>query len=239
MGMITELELVQQVVVGGEKIKVHKWSLNNVHLHQFLHTLSRAQLGLIETDANNASSFVNAEASAMLQSAWTQAKFEWDLAKRWRGLEQANLEKTFNVLAITDNECMRIPNTKVQRVCYAIATILHKVVYCDSAKMQYAISDANIRVIERQMAYVDAVISAYMGTGVEKDDGSADVGMDVPDYAFVGTVKPPLNLHQVTVSEPSPSAPDIPAMDAPDTASTVPSPGSSTDPVAATARRGA
>lgn len=237
MAMITELDLVPQVVIGGEKIKVHKWTLNNVHLHQFLHTLSKAQIGLLETDANNASSFVNAEASQMLASAWAQAKFEWSLAKQWRGLEQANLAKTFAVLAITDNECLRIPNTKIQRVCYAIATIIDKGAYCDSAKMQYAISDANIRVIERQMAYLDAVIAAYMGTGLEKDDGSSDTGMDVPDYAFVGTVKPPLNLHQATVSEPSPAAPDVPAPDAPDTASTVPSPGSSTEPSFATAQR--
>ena len=41
MGMTTNLELQQQVVIGGERIAVHKWQLANQHLQQVAHVASR------------------------------------------------------------------------------------------------------------------------------------------------------------------------------------------------------
>jgi len=230
MGMVTELDLLPQVVVGGEKIQVHKWTLNNEHLHQYLHTLANLQLGMIEADSGNVTSFVTQQDSEMVQAAWKQSQFEWATAKKWRGLEAAAMEKTYAVLAVTSNEALRVQNVKVRRVVQALATLIHKVAYCDSAKAQYGISDRDVRTIESQQAYVQEIILAYLGDGTARQDGGANTGMEVPQYAHVGTVKPPLNLWQAVTAEPSPAAPDVPAPDFPDTPSTVPAPNSQTVP---------
>ncbi len=233
MSMITELDLVANVVKGGEKIKVIKYTLNNAHIHQVCEVASRLQIGLLECDSNNTSGLLTAEDAQTVLKAWAQVKFEWETAKKFQGLGAAAIEKTYTFLAITSNEIMRTVNVKCRRIVQALETFLVKMAYCQSARAQYGLSKDDVAKTEKHIAYIEYLIAAYVGTGVEKDDGSADTGMEVADYPYVGTLVPPLNLHEVQTAEPSPAAPDVPAPDAPDTPSTVPSPGTDTSPAAA------
>lgn len=226
MSMVTNLKLQDQVVLGGEEIAVFKWTVNNVHLHQVASVVSRLQLAMIESDSNNTTGQMIPHDAKSFSDEWARVKAEWARALKWRHLAPAAQEKVLSVLCATDNEILRTVNEKCQRVCYALQTLLHKMVYCDSAKLQYGIGPSDEMKLGEQMAYVEDVLVDYVGGGTD----FSDVGRNVPAFEHLGVVVPPVNLHESQVQEPSPAAPNIPSKDAPDTPSTVPAPGSNTRP---------
>lgn len=227
MSMITELELQTQIVLGGEKIAVFKWTLSNVHLHQFACVLSRLQMAAVECDSNNTSGQMIPHDAEGLYSEWQRAKKEYARGVKWSHLAPASQEKILSVLAITSNEELRTVNVKVRRLVSAISVLIHKSVYCDSAKLQFGIGPIDQRKLQEQLDYTEEVLMDYVGDGVGSD-GKYNTGMDVSAFEHLGVVIPPINLHESQVQEPSPSAPSVPAPDSPDTPSTVPAPGSST-----------
>jgi hypothetical protein len=223
MGMVTELSLQEQVIIGGEKIAVHKWQLNNQHLQQFCAVISRLQMAILEMDSNNtAGQMIVADSEAMNQD-WSRAKLEWDLAKKYRHLAPAAQEKLLTVLAITDNEQLRTVNVKCRRVISALSTLMQKVLFSDSAKLQYGIGDRDIARFEEHMTYVQELLGIYIGDGTVGNGG-----IEVPAHEHLGMVVPPINMHEAQIREPSPSALLIPGKDVPDTPSSVPVSGSNT-----------
>ena len=125
-------------------------------------------------------------------------------------------EKTLYDLHITDAEGLRVNNARLKRVVDAMATLVYKMHFSDSGKMQYGLSDRDIGKFDSQITYVEEVLSHYIGSGK-----AGDLGREVPAFEYVGTVIPPLNMQEATVSEPSPAAPTSPNADAPDTPSTL------------------
>lgn len=225
MAMITNLKLQEQVVLGGEEIAVFKWTMANTHLHQVANVISRLQMAMIESDSNNTTGqMVQHDAEGFYQE-WLRVKAEWARALKWRHLAPAPQEKILSVLCVTDNEQLRTVNVKCRRVVQALASLIHKICYCDSAKLQYGIGATDEKKLDEHMTYVEEVLVDYVGTGAE-----GDLGRPVAPFEHLGVVVPPINLHEAQVQEPSPAAPVIPAKDSPDTASTVPAPGSNTQP---------
>ena len=223
MGMITELSLQEQVVIGGEKIAVHKWQLNNQHLQQFCYVVSRLQMAILEMDSNNSTGQMVVADSEAINSDWTRAKLEWDLAKKYRNLAPAAQEKLLTVLAITDNEQLRTGNVKCRRVITALSTLMQKILFSDSAKLQYGIGDRDITRFEEHMLYVEELLLTYVGNGTE-----LNVGISIPAHEHLGVVIPPINMHEAQIGEPSPGSVGTPSKDYPDTPSTVPASGNST-----------
>ncbi len=223
MGMITELSLQEQVVIGGEKIAVHKWQLNNQHLQQFCYVVSRLQMAILEMDSNNSTGQMVVADSEAINSDWTRAKLEWDLAKKYRNLAPAAQEKLLTVLAITDNEQLRTGNVKCRRVITALSTLMQKILFSDSAKLQYGIGDRDITRFEEHMLYVEELLLTYVGNGTE-----LNTGISIPAHEHLGVVIPPINMHEAQISEPSPGSVGTPSKDYPDTPSTVPPSGNST-----------
>lgn len=223
MSMITELELQKQVVLGGEKMAVFKWTVSNVHLQQTAAVISRLQLAMIECDSNNTTGQMIPYDAESFKAEWDRVKAEWTRSLKWRHLAPAPQEKILSVLCVTDNEQLRTVNVKCRRVVMALASLLHKLVYCDSSKLQYGIGVSDEKKLGEHMDYVEEVFLDYVGDGV-----SGNVGRDVAAFEHLGVVVPPINLHEAQVQEPSAAAPEVPAPDAPDTPSTVPAPGSST-----------
>ena len=227
--MITNLKLQEQVVLGGEEIAVHKWTVSNTHLQQVAAVASRLQLALIESDSNNTTGQMIPADAEGFYAEWLRVKAEWARALKWRHLAPAPQEKILSVLCVTDNEQLRTVNVKCRRVVMAVASFLHKLVYCDSSKLQFGIGSLDEKKLSEHMDYVEEVLIDYVGTGAGKD-GGFDLGRAVAAFEFLGVVVPPINLHEAQVQEPSPAAPVIPAKDAPDTPSTVPAPGTNTQP---------
>jgi hypothetical protein len=224
MGMITELSLQEQVIIGGEKIAVHKWQLNNQHLQQFCAVISRLQMAILEMDSNNSTGQMIVADSEAINQDWLRAKLEWDLAKKYRHLAPAAQEKMLTVLAITDNEQLRTVNVKCRRVITALSTLMQKVLFSDSSKLQYGIGDRDISRFEEHMGYVQELLLTYVGDGTP-----ANSGLEVPAHEHLGMVVPPINLHEAQIREPSPNSVLIPGKDVADTPSTVPASGSSTN----------
>lgn len=229
MGMKTELDMQAQVVIGGEKIAVHKWQLANQHLQQFAHVLSRLQMAILEMDSNNTTGQMIYADSEAINSDLKRAEIEWAFTKKYRNLEPAAQEKVLTVLVITDNEQLRTVNVKCRRVVNAISTMLQKIVFSDSAKLQYGVGDRDIRKFETHWTYIKDVVLTYIGSG-ELDGEKANVGIDVAAHEHLGNVVPPINLHEAQVYEPSPDAPLVPSPDVQDRDSTIPAPGSNTQP---------
>lgn len=229
MAVITNLDMQKQKVLGGESIAVHKWTLSNVHFHQLGCALSRLQMAVLECDSNNSTGQMIPHDAEGIFAEWKRAKLEWQRALKWRHLAPAAQEKVLSILAVTDNEALRTVNVKCRRLVDAVATLIHKLVYSDSAKLQYGVGPADERKVTEQMAYVEEILIDYVGTG-ELKDGKWDTGMEVAAFEHLGVVVPPINLHEAQVQEASPAAPDTPSPDAPDTPSTVPVPGSDTQP---------
>ena len=225
MSMITNLTLQQQVVLGGESIAVFKWTVANTHLQQVAAVLSRLQMAMIESDSNNTTGqMITSDAESFFQE-WSRSQAEWTRSLKWRHLAPAPQEKILSVLCITDNEQLRTVNVKCRRVVMALASLLHKIVFCDSAKLQYGIGTTDEKKLTEHMEYVQEVLLDYVGNG-EK----GNVGRDVAPFEHLGVVVPPINLHEAQIQEPSPAAPSVPSGDAPDTPSTIPAPGSNTVP---------
>jgi hypothetical protein len=223
MGMVTELQLQEQVVIGGERIAVHKWQLNNQHLQQVCAVISRLQMAILEMDSNNSTGqMIGTDAEAINQD-WARAKLEWDIAKKYRNLAPAAQEKLLAVLAITDNEQLRTVNVKCRRVITALSTLMQKILFSDSAKLQYGLGDRDIKRFEEHMLYVEELLKTYIGDGTE-----SNTGISIPAHEHLGVVVPPINMHEAQVSEPSPGFRGTPGQDAADTPSTIPPSGANT-----------
>lgn len=223
MSMVTNLKLQDKVIIGGEEIAVHKYVLSNAHLFQLAELVSRLQMAILEMDSNNSTGGMVLDDSEAVNLDWSRFKIEWELAKKYRHLPPNAQEKLFAVLAITDNEQLRTVNVRCRRVVHALSTLLTRMFFCDSAKLQYGLSDADIKKVELQMGYCDELIKLYVGEGTQDS-----MGLEVAAHEHLGNVVPPINMHEATVAEPSPGGHVGPSSDAPDTPSTIPAPGSST-----------
>lgn len=223
MSMVTELALQDKVVVGGEKIAVFKYTVANAHFFQLCELASRLQMAMLEMDSNNSTGGMVLADNESINLDWQRFKLEWDLAKKYRHLPPNATEKVFSVLAITDNEQLRTVNIRCRRVVHALSTLLSRMLWADSSKLQYGISDIDIKRIEQQMAYVGELIAIYIGEGTPEK-----MGLEIAAHEGLGNLVPPINMHEATVNEPSPASFDSPQSDAPDTASTIPAPGQST-----------
>lgn len=222
MAIITELSLVDKAVRGGEKIQVHVFSTLNKHIHQLTELLCRLEMSMLEMDMNNSvSGNVLTDAEAITLD-WARFKKEWDRAVKYRDLAPAALETEVKVLKITRNEMLRIPNVRIRRVVEAIDTLIEKLLFSDSAKMQYAFTDLFIKKVAAHMGYVEEILTEYIGDGVKSR------GIDIAAHESLGELVPPLNMHESISSETSPAGPVVPQADAPDLASTIPAPGSDT-----------
>lgn len=219
MAVVTELSLVDKATRGGEKIQVHVFTTLNRHIHQLSELLCRLELSMLEMDTNNSvSGNVQTDAEA-INLDWARFKKEWDRAVKYRDLAPAALETEVKILKITRNEVLRIPNVRIRRIVEAIDTLVEKLLFSDSAKMQYAFTDLFIRKVQAHMDYVEEIIVDYVG------DGYKSRGVDIAAHENLGELVPPLNLQESIVSETSPSGPQTPQSDAPDYESTVPAPG--------------
>lgn len=223
MAIVTELQLVDKATRGGEKIQVHVFSTLNRHIHQLSELLSRQQLAMMEMDTNNSVSGNVQTDSEAINLDWVRFKKEWDRAVKFRDLSPAALETEVKVLKATRNEILRIPNVRIRRIVEALDTLIEKLLFSDSAKMQYAFTDLFIKKVAAHMVYVEEIILDYVGDGSDKTRG-----LDIAAHENLGEVVPPINLQESVISETSPAGPTVPQGDVPDVPSTVPAPGQST-----------
>jgi hypothetical protein len=219
--MKTELEIVPQVTVPGERIQVQQFSISNVHLHQVTLTLSRLMNAILEMDMSNSGSGVSRAEAYAIQSDWKRVNVEWERALKHRGLPPTGgIENTFNVLLVTQNQMLSMVNVRGQRVVQALRNLAERLLACDSAKQEYDVQLTDESAINEHIAYCTEVLGDYVG--VVTGEGF-NRGLEIPAHTHLGTVIPPESMGEATSFEPSPEAhSSVPVGDFADVPSKVP-----------------
>jgi hypothetical protein len=221
--MKTELEIVQDVVAPGNKVKVVNRPFRNYLLHQIAVPAAQMILGIIESDSANSSSQNSPRETRNLWNAFSLIELERANGQAFRDAPHAVHELEHVLLTPHANEIMTIGNIKCQRLAYQLNNFIQVIAGLDSNKMQTHISDADFEAIDELIAQMKKVMTDYWGTGV-KEGETFDNGLVAPEYAY-GQVIPDFDRNAVLVHEPSSSmaAPAIP--DVPDAPSIAPNPG--------------
>lgn len=221
--MRTEIEIVEQAVNPGRKIKCVSYEVRNYLVHQVAHQVSLLMLGFMESDSGNSKGQSSARETRSLWKGWALVKAEWERLKKHRDAPWAKHEYQFSILIPHVNEIMSTSNIKCQRVCWQLQQLARLLAGLDSAAMQSWVGPAEIREIEEVIVQSEEVLQEYWGTGAS-DKGAFDTGLEMPEYK-VGTLVPDLDRNSATVWEPSTEAPVAPYKDAADLPSLAPEPG--------------
>lgn len=219
--MKTEIEIVPQVTVPGVKIQAQQFALYNVHLHQFLLTLSRLMNGVQEMDFANSGAGMSRSEATVIWADWSRAKAEWQRALKFRDMPvTGGLETQYSVLLQTQNQMLSAVNVRAQRLLQALRNLAERVLSSDSAKQEFDIQTPDEAAIAYHISYCDEIVGDYVGTVSSE---GFDRGLTIPAHTELGTVVPPESMAEATTFEPSPTAPSaMPVGDVADTPSSVP-----------------
>jgi len=202
--MKTELQIVPQTTVPGEKIQVQDFELSNVHLHQVGLTLSRTMNAILEMDMANSGAGMSQSEAAAIQSDWTRVNAEWARALEFRGLHPTGgIEATYHLLLLTQNQMLSMVNVRGQRTVQALRNLAERLLSCDSAKQEYDIQATDEKAIQYHIDYCTRVLADYVGTVT---DATFTRGLEIPAHTFLGTVVPPESMGESSSFEPSAEA---------------------------------
>lgn len=222
--MKTELQIVEQPVVPGQKIQVTKLSVRNYLVHQVCEPLVQMLLGLVEADSSNSAGQASAREVRNLWKGWGLVKLEWNQAKQFRDAPHAVHEEEFYLLMPTMNEVLTVSNVKSKRLAQQLHHLVRVLIGTDSAKMQTWIGPGDIESVELLLSQAETVLTTYFGTGAGDAGKGFDTGVQAPEYAF-GQLIPDIDLDEGTMHEPGSLRPQAPVADVADTESIAPKPG--------------
>lgn len=223
--MKTELELVQQVVNPGRKIKVVSYPTRNYLLHQTCEPIVQLALGLIESDSANSMAQNSALETRNFWMGWNLVKVEWAQAKEFRDAPHAVHEMQYDILVPHVNEVMSISNVKCKRVVQQLVHLVRCIVGLDSGRMQTFVGGLDIEKVELLLVQAEKVLLTYFGTGLGDSSKGFDTGLSAPEYAY-GQLIPDIDRNAGSVWEPSSEHPVAPVADVADLESLAPAPGS-------------
>lgn len=211
--MITELNKVDPLVVGGQKIDVVEHKLENYRLHQVLEQLTRLMLFLLECDSNNTASKARPRDVRKIIAQWKIAKDELEFSMKHNDLPNGVYEYGFSILLPDQKEIQRIRNVKTKRVLSEIFNTCRVMLRVDSAKTQSYIANEDYLDIMECFTTVDDCILRWMGTGAD----AVNTGLEAPAFEELGVLVPDADLDWATMNEPSVITPPP---ELPDTADT-------------------
>ena len=116
-------------------------------------------------------------------------------------------------LVPTPKELQLIVNKKSKRVIFELLQLIEVIVSVDSASQQTTIGSDSIQKIEEQMQVAEDAMNHYWGKGVSIDD----TGVNMPDFAWLGTPIPPIESKAGARAEPSAARPHTGRPDVADT----------------------
>lgn len=221
--MKTELEIEDQVINPGHKIKVHSYQVRNYLLHQVCEPISQLMIGLIESDTANSAAQNSARETRNFWKGWDLVKLEFEQAKAFRDSPKPIHEYSYDILVPTRNEVMTIGNVKVKRVVQQLSHLISVLVGLDSSNMQTWVGDNEASEVGELLAQCEKVIMTYFGTGAPKENGF-ETGVEAPRYAY-GQLVPDVDRNSTAIYEPSSAQPAPYKADAADLPSVAPSAG--------------
>lgn len=211
--MISELVTVDPVVIGGRKINVVEYNIQNYRLHQVLEQLARLFLFLLECDSNNTSSKMKPRDARGILRQWAIAKEELDFSMAHNDLPDGIYEYGFKILLPEGKEIQRIRNVKIKRIYSEMFNCVRQILSVDSAKTQGYIAAEDHAEIMEMMTCVDDCLARWIGNGTD----AANTGIVAPAYEELGVIYPDVDSDYASIREPSADAPAPKLADAADT----------------------
>jgi hypothetical protein len=210
--MITELNLVPANVVGGRKINVVEYHIQNYRLHQVLEQLARMFLFLLECDSNNTSSKIRPRDARRILGQWNVAKEELVFGMNHNDLPSGIYEYGFVVNMPEGKEIQKIRNVKIKRIYAEMFNAARQILSVDSSKTQSFVAAEDHEDIMAWFNTVDQCLARWIGDGSE-----SNTGILVPAYEELGVVSPDVDSDYAAMNEPSADVPVAKLADVPDT----------------------
>lgn len=210
--MITELNKVDARVVGGRKINVVDYHIQNYRLHQVLEQMSRMFLFLLECDSNNTSSKIRPRDARRILAQWGVVKDELAFGMEHNDLPSAIYEYGFSICLPEGKEIQKIRNVKIKRVYTEAFGAARQILSVDSAKTQGFVAAEDHAEIMEWITTVDLCFARWIGDGSD-----TNTGIVVPAYEELGLISPDVDSDYAVIAEPSA---DIPVSKLPDVADT-------------------
>jgi hypothetical protein len=210
--MITELNLVSANVVGGRKINVVEYHIQNYRLHQVLEQMGRMFLFLLEFDSNNTSSKIRPRDARRIIGQWNVAKEELVFGMEHNDLPSGVYEYGFVVNFPEGKEIQKIRNVKIKRIYAEMFNAARQILSVDSSKTQSFVAAEDHEDIMAWFDTVDQCLARWVGDGSE-----ANTGILVPAYEELGVVSPDVDSDYAAMNEPSA---DVPVAKLPDVVDT-------------------
>ena len=211
--MITELNIVDPAIIGGQKVNVVEYKLQNYRLHQVLEQMARMFLFLLECDSNNTSSKIKPRDARKVIAQWQIAKEELEFSMAHNDLPDGVYEYGFAVCFPEGKEIQRIRNVKIKRIYTEMFNCARQILSVDSAKTQGYIAREDYAEIMEIFTCVDACLARWIGGG----SNAEDTGIYVPAYEELGVIMPDVDGDYAVMNEPSPTTPVAKLPDTPDT----------------------
>lgn len=197
--MITELEVVPHQIEPARKIQVQEYKCNNFHLHSCLTQLARIMLGQIENQTNNMTGEVVPRDASALQTGWAAYKATLQFALDHNDPPSGSHEYGYVVLLPTQDEIMKMPNTKAKMVVQHLDRLCQVIMSSDSANSNGNIGTQSEADISEQTAICEDAIALWLGTGAT----NGDVGMQIPIFKHLGEIRPDVDYDKGMVREPT------------------------------------
>jgi hypothetical protein len=210
--MITELNKVDANVVGGRKINVVEYKIQNYRLHQVLEQVSRLFLFMLECDSNNTSSKIRPRDARRILGQWNIVKDELAFGMAHNDMPSAIYEYGFVVNLPEGKEIQKIRNVKIKRAYTEIFGAARQILSVDSSRTQGFVAEEDHVDIMEWVDTVDLCLARWIGDGT-----LSDTGILVPAYEELGVVSPDVDSDYASINEPSASTPPPKLPDAPDT----------------------
>lgn len=209
--MITELNKVDAKIVGGRKINVVDYHIQNYRLHQVLEQMARMFLFLLECDSNNTSSKIRPRDARRILNQWAVAKDELVFGMEHNDLPSAIYEYGFSVCLPEGKELQKIRNVKIKRIYAEMFNAARQILSVDSSKTQGFVATEDHAEIMEWFNTVDLCLARWIGDGSPEN-----TGILVPAYEELGVISPDVDSDYATINEPSADTPIAKLPDSPD-----------------------
>ena len=211
--MKTELQIVEEVIRPGQKIKGVKYSVSNFRLNQIIVPMSRLLFWFLESDSNNTSTIVKPRDVRRIRQVWDVAKRELAFAMEHNDQHAGSREYDYAVALPHSSEIQRIQNAKLQKILSEMFVTARVICTVDSARTQGFISPEDHDEIATLMKTVDDAMDIWIGAG--KD--ASDIGSPYPAFEEMGQLVPDTDLGFAAIAEPSREGVPSKLPDVPDT----------------------
>ncbi len=210
--MITELEVVPHNITPARKMQVQEYKINNFHIHSCLTQLSRLMLGQMENQTNNMTGEIVPRDASALNTGFAAYKATLQFALDHNDPPSGAHEHGYSVLIPTQNEIMKMPNTKAKMVVQHIDRLASIFYSSDSANTNGNIGKQSEADIVKQTLICEDAMALWIGGGADNND----VGMMIPVFKHLGELQPDVDYDKGSIAEPTADRPTSGRPDVPD-----------------------